>query len=102
KPNMYFAQSQAEFNTPLYVSIFNSLANGRGDSYKSEINSVLREAKQVFKGEKEIYSVRNDYYNLISLLVTKGNSLFSHLNESDISATDYQEVLEVLTESQKD
>ena len=96
---MYFAQSKSEFNTPLYVSIFSSLVEGRGASYKSEINSVLLEAKKVFDGEMEIYSVRNDYFNLVSLLVNNGDSLFSHFNESDINTTQYQSVLNVLAES---
>jgi len=98
---MYFAQSKAEFNTPLYVSIFSSLAEGRGSSYKREINSVLLEAKKVYDGDMEIYAVRNDYFNLVSLLVNRGESLFTHFNESDINTTEYQGVLDVLAESQR-
>ncbi|MCR9171384.1 MAG: hypothetical protein NXI10_02755 [bacterium] len=97
---MYFAQTRVDFNAPLYISMFNSLMEGRGDSYRSEIDSVLVEAKKVYNGEKEIYSISNDYFNLVSLLVSKGESLFADFNESEIKSSDYQGVLNVLADSQ--
>lgn len=98
---MYFAQTRVDFNTSLYISMFNSLVEGKGTSYRSEINSVLLDAKKVFEGEKEIYTISNDYFNLISLLVSKGDVLFSDFNESDINPSNYQGVLNALTESQR-
>lgn len=93
---MYLAKKNDNGNLPIYVSLFKRLAYGHEVESKSEIIDVLKETKRISTGEKDIYSARNDYYYLVSYLLSYGKEFLKDLDEENIDSSTFQEIVEIL------
>ncbi len=95
---MYLAKKNNNLNLPIYLSLFKKLAKGEALESKEEINKVLVEIKHISEGETDIFSARNDYYYLVSFLLSHGSQFLEKLDEKSIDATTYQEIAKLLDE----
>jgi hypothetical protein len=98
--NMYLAKPNEEYNSSLYVSIFKNLENGKGTSYKEEINIVLLNAEKIIKGDLSLNSIGNEYFYLTSILIEKGQELLKGLTIDKIDKTIYNKVSLLLEENE--
>lgn len=97
---MYLAKKNIDTNLPIYVSLFRKLATGTNTEYKKEINSALLEAKAISCGEKEIFNARNDYFYLVSFLLTNAEEFLKNLDATKINNETYKKIGEILKKSE--
>lgn len=93
---MYLAKKNDNGNLPMYKSLFQRLADGETVESLSEIEAVLIDTKHIAAGEKDIYSARNDYFYLVSYLLSNGKEFLKNLDESSIGNSTYRQIADLL------
>jgi len=93
---MYLAEKRQSTNVPLYIPIFERLSAGKDLEQKTEINDVLKLAKKISIGQKEIFEAPNNYFYLITFLLTHGRSFLSEFDDKAISTVTYSRVRDIL------
>ena len=70
---MYLAQSSKTLQTqiPFYVNILENIIANNNPEEKKNIDIAIKEAMDIANNEKSIFSINNNYFFLISTLLTK-------------------------------
>lgn len=93
---MYLAKKSDNGNLPMYISLFQRLANGEKVASLSEIKEVIIKAKHIADGVEDIYTARNDYFYLVSCLLSNGKEFLKKLDENEIGNSTFQGIVEIL------
>lgn len=93
---MYLAKKTINSNLPIYLALFKRLATGVTLDTQEEINEVIKVTKHISLGESDIYSARNDYFYLVSYLLSNGKDFLKKLDEESIDQNTYSEIAKIL------
>ncbi len=93
---MYLAKQNENTNLSIYVSLFKRLVNGTETTYVDEVKEVIIDAKHISEGSKDIFSARNDYFQLVSFLLSNGKGFLESLDENSIDNSTYQSIIDIL------
>ncbi len=94
---MYLAQSSNISNTQssFYVSILESIIDDSSTNYKKDIDIAIKEASEVAKGIRKVFSInKNHHFFITTLLIDYKEKLLS-IND-DFGTETYREILDVL------
>ena len=95
---MYLAQTSdaLQAQAPFYINILENIIENQNSQEKRNIDIVIKEAKEIANGNKEIYTIDNNHYFLITTLLTKFRENLIKLQENDYNNKTYNEILNVL------
>lgn len=95
---MYLAQSTGTIQTqvPFYVKILEDLIQNQDLDEKVVIDSAIVEAKEVARGDKEVFSIGKEHYYFVSTLLTKYKANLLNLEGKSFDKETYSSILEVL------
>jgi len=93
---MYLAQlSTFQSQVPFYITILENIVKGNNKG-KSVIDLAICEAIDVAKGSKNIFTIDNNHYFLITTLLSKYNEGLLKIDSKNIKSENYSEILDVL------
>lgn len=83
-------------------TLFLNRAIGGENAYATIVNEVILETHQYVSGDKTLYNINRDSFNLILLLAELESDFFKQLsnNPADYKAEIYGKVLELLNRDQ--
>lgn len=96
---MYLAQmiNSEEVKSEFYIDMFEDIIETKNDSAKKLVDSAILEAINVANGKKDILSISNTYYFLVTTLLEKFNKKLTELNPAEnIPEEVYPEILVIL------
>lgn len=95
---MYLAQLSAfQTQAPFYVDIIENIIKGDTSvESKSNIDSAIYDAIDVAKGDKNVFSINNDHYFLITTLLAKFKDQLLKIDKENLQSRNYSEILNVL------
>lgn len=93
---MYLAQlSTFQSQVPFYITILENIIKGNNEE-KANIDSAIYEAIEIARGEKNIFTIDNNHYFLITTLLSKYNTGLLSIDNKNIKSEVYSEILDVL------
>ena len=95
--NMYFAQ-QKNKNLYIYVSLLRRLAEGKDTTSLEEMKEVILSAKHISEGDQDIYTARNDYFELISYLLSNSTKLLDPIVNNKITKITFENIANKLND----
>ncbi|WP_117880210.1 hypothetical protein [Aureibaculum luteum] len=95
---MYLARSSSTMHAqaPFYINILENIISDVNSKEKIEIDSAIIEARQVAKGEKEIFSINNNHHFFVVMLLTSYRDRLNDLTKIGINHDTYREILNLL------
>jgi len=94
---MYLAQtSTLQTQAPFYVNILQDIISNRNLQNKDDIDIAITEAKEIAKGEKNIFAIDNDHYFLVTTLISKYKDQLLALQETNFNNDIYNDILNLL------
>lgn len=94
---MYLAQtSTLQTQAPFYVNILQDIISNRNFQNKADIDIAINEAKEIAKGEKNIFAIDNDHYFLVTTLISKYKDNLLALEENNFNNDIYNDILNLL------
>lgn len=94
---MYLAQiSTSETQAPFYINILKNILVNNNIEDKKEIDFAIEEAKAIADGHKDIFSINNDYYFLVSTLLTRYKDKLRLLKSNNYNQSIYSDIIEIL------
>lgn len=95
---MYLAQSISTSQTqaPFYIKMLENIIDNQDFNERDNIDSAIKEAKDIANGKKEIFSISNQNYFFVSTLLTKYRDNLLGLSGDDFDKNTYSSILEIL------
>lgn len=96
---MYLAQivDNEEVSSGLYIDIFENIVSNPNSSDKSLVDGAILEAVGVANGKKDIFSIDNSYYFLVTTLLQNFNRRLIELKSvQSVPSEVYPQILSIL------
>lgn len=95
---MYLAQLNTfQSQAPFYINIFENILSGKIDKESKEtIDYAILEAIDVAKGNKNVFSIDNNHYFLITTLLKKYKDSLLDIGDKDFENQTYSDIIELL------
>lgn len=95
---MYLAQlSTFQTQAPFYINTLENILSGNvTPESKSNIDSAIYEAAEVAKGNKDVFTIDNDHYFLITTLLAKFKSKLLQIDKKELQKDVYSGILTIL------
>lgn len=94
---MYLAQTNTlQIQAPFYVNILEDIIADNENCDKSNIDIAIKEAIEIAKEEKDIFSINNNHYFIVTTLLSRYKDKLLSLKESSFSKKTYSEILDIL------
>lgn len=92
---MFYSHKLEEESFLLFTLFINNILQGKND-YSSKVNSVIKEAKDLAKGEKDFYSLDKDNYPITVFLSKNAKEYLQRINPDSLSDHDYEQLLQIV------
>lgn len=94
---MYLAQTNTlQIQAPFYVNILEDIIADNENSDKSNIDIAIKEAIKIAHEEKDVFSINNNHYFIVTTLLSKYKDKLLSLQENTFSKKTYSEILDIL------
>lgn len=94
---MYLAKTNTlQIHAPFYVNILEEIIADNENCNKSNIDTAIKEAIEIAKEEKDVFSINNNHYFIVTTLLSKYKDKLLNLTESSFSKKTYSEILDIL------
>ncbi|CAD0001685.1 hypothetical protein [Flavobacterium salmonis] len=94
---MYLAQtSTLQTQAPFYVNILQDIISSKNLQNKADIDTAITEAREIAKGEKNIFAIDNNHYFLVTTLISKYKEKLLAFQDNSFENDTYNEILELL------
>lgn len=95
---MYLAQldSTSQTQAPYYINILENILKDVNFKNRNDIDSAIKEAKDIATGNKEIFSISNNHYFLVTTLLVKFKKDLLVLKGNDFDKKTYSSILDIL------
>lgn len=98
---MYLAKQNDKSSLFIYVSLFNHLLKSENEALSKEVKDIILDAKQISDGKKDIFSAPDDYFQLVSYLLTEGKEFLADLDENSIDKETFEKVKEIISQDKE-
>jgi len=95
---MYLAQSISTSQTqaPFYIKMLENIIENQDFNERQNIDSAIKEAKDIANGDKEIFSISNKNYFFVTTLLTKYKDNLLGLRSNHFDNRTYSSILDIL------
>lgn len=93
---MYLAKRYEENGLSIYQSLFRRLIEDNNSDYAENIKNAIIDAKKISIGQLDIFSLKNEYFHLVSFLLENKKNFLADLNIDFIDKTTYTELVDLL------
>lgn len=95
---MYLAQlSTFQIQAPFYINTIEKIVSGNiTPENKSNIDSAIFDAVDIANGVKNVFSINNEHYFLITTLLAKFQDQLLKIDKHNLQIKNYSEILNVL------
>lgn len=95
---MYLAQldSTSQTQAPYYIKILENILADHDFNERQDIDSAITEAKEIANGNKEVFSISNNHYFLVTTLLIKFKENLLVLKGNDFDKNTYSSILDIL------
>ncbi|TAI47636.1 hypothetical protein [Flagellimonas allohymeniacidonis] len=92
------AKSTSYFQTqvPFYIKVLENLIDNKDLDEKGGIDSAIFEAKEVAKGNKQVFSIGKEHYYFVTTLLTRYKDNLLDLEGNSFDEETYSGILEIL------
>ncbi|KYG84150.1 hypothetical protein AWW67_03290 [Roseivirga seohaensis] len=91
---MFYSHTLESSKIGLFHLFLKSLIKG-DDSYREDVNNVIKETSSLLNGDKDFYTIDRDRYPIIVYLKKSDPDYFKHIDINSLNNKDYQYIIEI-------
>lgn len=91
---MFYSHTLENNKLSLFYLFLKSLLKG-DESYRKDVDKVIRETTSLIKGEKDFYTIDRDGYPVIVYLKKSDSKFFEELDTSSLQKEHYEHITRI-------
>lgn len=94
---MYLAKTNIlQTQAPFYINILEDIIAGAHNEERGNIDSAINEAIEIANNRKDIYTINNNHYFLVTTLLSAYKNKLVILHQDEFNESIYKEILSIL------